>query len=160
VCVTVSVSLSICLSSTPEETKVRIGSTSSTAFGTLWPSRELNQSVMKRKYGLKMIILDVASVNFHRPDFGDSKHLWNFGKLLPDYTAQHPRRQSSSYSPPWEPEISPEIRSVSGYSISKQKTECSQRQDFILVLIQGFALKLNERKLVCLSSTLSPPYKS
>jgi hypothetical protein len=29
------------------------------------------------------------------------------GKLLSDYTAQHPRRQSSSYSPSKEPEISP-----------------------------------------------------
>jgi hypothetical protein len=26
---------------------------------------------------------------------------------LPDYTAQQPRRQSSSYSWPWEPELSP-----------------------------------------------------
>jgi hypothetical protein len=26
-----------------------------------------------------------------------SKHLWNTSKLLPDYTAQHPRRQSFSY---------------------------------------------------------------
>jgi hypothetical protein len=34
------------------------------------------------------------------------KHLWNVGKLLPDYTAQHPRRQPSSYSPPWKPQIS------------------------------------------------------
>jgi hypothetical protein len=25
------------------------------------------------------------------------KHLWNVGKLLPDYTAQHPRRQLSSF---------------------------------------------------------------
>jgi hypothetical protein len=25
-----------------------------------------------------------------------SKHLWNNGQFLPDYTAQHPRRQSSS----------------------------------------------------------------
>jgi hypothetical protein len=33
---------------------------------------------------------------FHRPDDGGSKHLWNVGKLLPDYTAQHPRRQLSS----------------------------------------------------------------
>jgi hypothetical protein len=31
-----------------------------------------------------------------------SKHPWNVGKLLPDYTVQHPRRQPSSYSPPWE----------------------------------------------------------
>jgi hypothetical protein len=33
-------------------------------------------------------------------------HLWNVGILLPDYTAQQPRRQSSSHSPPWEPEVS------------------------------------------------------
>jgi hypothetical protein len=44
-----------------------------------------------------------------RPDDGGSKHIWSVGKLLPDYTAQHPRRQSSSYSPPWEPEISPTL---------------------------------------------------
>jgi hypothetical protein len=31
-----------------------------------------------------------------RPDNGGSKHLWNVGKLLPDYTTQHSRRQSSS----------------------------------------------------------------
>jgi hypothetical protein len=37
---------------------------------------------------------------------GGSKHIWNVGKLLPDYTEQQPRRQPSSYSPPWEPEIS------------------------------------------------------
>jgi hypothetical protein len=34
------------------------------------------------------------------PDDGNSKHPWNVGKLLPDYTAQQPRRQPSSYSPP------------------------------------------------------------
>jgi hypothetical protein len=28
----------------------------------------------------------------HRPDDGGSKHLWNVGKLLPDYTSQVPRR--------------------------------------------------------------------
>jgi hypothetical protein len=27
-----------------------------------------------------------------RPDDRDSKHLWNVGKFLSDYTAQHPRR--------------------------------------------------------------------
>jgi hypothetical protein len=31
-----------------------------------------------------------------RPDDGGSKHLWNVGKLLPDYTAQHPRRHTRS----------------------------------------------------------------
>jgi hypothetical protein len=29
-------------------------------------------------------------------DDGAKKHLWNVGKLLPDYTAQQPRRQPSS----------------------------------------------------------------
>jgi hypothetical protein len=38
-----------------------------------------------------------------RPDDWGSRHLWNVVKLLPDYTAQHPRRQSSSFSPPWNP---------------------------------------------------------
>jgi hypothetical protein len=41
----------------------------------------------------------------HRPDDGGSKYLWNVGKLLPDYTPLQPRRQPSSYSPPWESEI-------------------------------------------------------
>jgi hypothetical protein len=42
----------------------------------------------------------------HRPDDGGSKHLWNVCKIVPYYTAQQPRRQLSSSSPPWEPEIS------------------------------------------------------
>jgi hypothetical protein len=29
-------------------------------------------------------------------DDGGSKHLWNVGKILPDYMAQQPRRQPSS----------------------------------------------------------------
>jgi hypothetical protein len=33
----------------------------------------------------------------HRPDDGGSKHLWNVGKLLPDYTVLQPKRQQSSY---------------------------------------------------------------
>jgi hypothetical protein len=35
-----------------------------------------------------------------RPDDGGRKHLRNVGKLIPDYTAQYPRKQSYSYSPP------------------------------------------------------------
>jgi hypothetical protein len=31
------------------------------------------------------------------PDDGGSKDLWNVGKILPDYMAQQPRRQPSSY---------------------------------------------------------------
>jgi hypothetical protein len=41
----------------------------------------------------------------HHPDEG-STHFWNVGQFLLEYTAQHPRRLSSSFSPPWEPEIS------------------------------------------------------
>jgi hypothetical protein len=40
----------------------------------------------------KYITLKITG--WDHPDDGGSKHL--FGKLLPDYTAQHPRRQSSS----------------------------------------------------------------
>jgi hypothetical protein len=38
-----------------------------------------------------------ASRLTHRPDDGGSKQLRNVGKLLPDYTAQQPRRQPSSF---------------------------------------------------------------
>jgi hypothetical protein len=38
-------------------------------------------------------------------DDGGSKHLWIVCKILPDYMAQQPRRQPSSYSPPPEPQI-------------------------------------------------------
>jgi hypothetical protein len=42
----------------------------------------------------------------HRPDDGGSTYLWNVGRQL-FYTAVHPRRQIwTSYSPPWELEIS------------------------------------------------------
>jgi hypothetical protein len=41
------------------------------------------------------------------PDDGGSKHLWNVSQFPPGYLAQHHRRQSSSYSPPWEREILP-----------------------------------------------------
>jgi hypothetical protein len=43
------------------------------------------------------------------PHDGGRKHLSNTGKLQLDYTVQHPRTQSSSYSPQWGPEISPNI---------------------------------------------------
>jgi hypothetical protein len=52
----------------------------------------------------------------YRTDDDGSKHLWNVGPFLPDHTTQHPRRQSSSYSPPWEPEVSPEPWSSSSSS--------------------------------------------
>jgi hypothetical protein len=39
-------------------------------------------------------------------DDGGSTHHYIVGLLLRDYMALYPRRLSSSYSPPWEPEIS------------------------------------------------------
>jgi hypothetical protein len=39
-------------------------------------------------------------------DYGGSRHHWDVSQYLPDYTAQHPRRQLSSHSPSWVPEIS------------------------------------------------------
>jgi hypothetical protein len=43
----------------------------------------------------------------HRPDDVGSNRLLNVDQFLPDYTAQHPTRQSSSFSSPQEAEISP-----------------------------------------------------
>lgn len=40
------------------------------------------------------------------PDVRGSKHFCNVAELLSDYTPEHPRRHSSSFMPPWEPEIS------------------------------------------------------
>jgi hypothetical protein len=42
----------------------------------------------------------------HHPEDESSQHFWNVSKFLPDYNAQQPRRQPSSYSLPWESEIS------------------------------------------------------
>jgi hypothetical protein len=45
---------------------------------------------------MKMVVFWVVapcSLVMNRPDVGGSKHLWNVGKLLPDYRAQQPRRQ-------------------------------------------------------------------
>jgi hypothetical protein len=50
------------------------------------------------------VLWDVAACSQgDRLDDGSSKLLWNIGKYLPDYTAQHPRRQPSSYSSLREP---------------------------------------------------------
>jgi hypothetical protein len=49
----------------------------------------------------------------HPSDNEGSKHLWNVGKLIPVYTKLQPRRQPSSYSPPWERKISPNINQIS-----------------------------------------------
>jgi hypothetical protein len=46
---------------------------------------------------------------------GGSKHLWNVGKLLPDYTTGKPRRRTSSLKPSWEPEVPQEWDCVLHY---------------------------------------------
>jgi hypothetical protein len=40
-------------------------------------------------------IMRVMRTNTRRPDDSGSKRLWHVGQFLPDYTADHPRRQSS-----------------------------------------------------------------
>jgi hypothetical protein len=52
-----------------------------------------------------------------------STYLWNVGKLLPDYTALETRRQPSSYSPPWEPEIQRESKSLLEWIFAAVRTE-------------------------------------
>jgi hypothetical protein len=60
-----------------------------------------------KKTILNFILAAMRTWNLtHRPDDGGSTHLWNVGQQL-FYTAVHPRRQFwTSYSPPWELEIS------------------------------------------------------
>jgi hypothetical protein len=50
-------------------------------------------------------ILAASIITTRHPDDGGNKHLHNVSKLLPDYTVQPPRKQPSSYSPPWELKI-------------------------------------------------------
>jgi hypothetical protein len=61
----------------------------------------------------------------HQGDDVDSKHLWNVGKLLPDFMAQESRRQPSSYTPPWEPESS---RVTSPVCVLPMLTRCPCKQ--------------------------------
>jgi hypothetical protein len=53
-------------------------------------------TVKQRKFILTISLMMEAST---------SETLVNFYQTTPDYTAQQPRRQPSSYSPPWEPQI-------------------------------------------------------
>jgi hypothetical protein len=55
----------------------------------------------------KRVKLSWRWLSSDRPNDGGSKHLWNVGQFIQDYTAQHPRRQPASYSSMCEPEISP-----------------------------------------------------
>jgi hypothetical protein len=46
-------------------------------------------------------LLPISLEKYH-PDDGGSKHLWNFGKFLPEYIWQHSRRLWSRQCLPWE----------------------------------------------------------
>jgi hypothetical protein len=57
-------------------------------------------------------VLAASIVRTRGPDDGGNKNLWNVGKLVPDYKARQPSRRPSSYSSPWEPQISQSLVST------------------------------------------------
>jgi hypothetical protein len=68
----------------------------------------------------------------HHPPFTPGNpslhwHVLNVGKLLPDYTVLQPRRQQSSYSPPWEPQILLMFSTVRQWPLSYQRNRRSRR---------------------------------
>jgi hypothetical protein len=66
-----------------------------------------NQELVQRNFDSRVVIISSAHII---PDDGGSTHLWNVGRQL-FYTAVHPRRQLwTSYSPPWELEISQKLK--------------------------------------------------
>jgi hypothetical protein len=65
-----------------------------------------------------------------RPDDGSSKVLWNVGKFLPDYTALQPRRQPSSYQPPWEPQV---LLTINIFAITSFSTRTLHKQSYFLI---------------------------
>jgi hypothetical protein len=63
---------------------------------------------------------------------GGSNHSWNASKLLPDYTAQKLTRQPSSYSPPWEHQITEYVQ-ISLNTLKNRNIETSvTTEDFVL----------------------------
>jgi hypothetical protein len=50
----------------------------------------------RKLFGLVTLLGKEMQVIGHCLDVEGSKHIWNVGKLLPDYIAQQPRRQPSS----------------------------------------------------------------
>jgi hypothetical protein len=56
----------------------------------------------------------------HHPDDGSSKDIWNFGKLRPVYTVLQSRRQPSSYSLSWGPQILLSLRYVSFFNVERK----------------------------------------
>jgi hypothetical protein len=57
-------------------------------------------SLIEITYISEGLAASIIRVRTHPSDDGGSKHLSNVSKLVPYYMAQHPRRQSFSYSLP------------------------------------------------------------
>jgi hypothetical protein len=62
---------------------------------TLW-------DVMPCSLKVDWSFISAYCLHHQHPDDGGSSNLWNVGLLQRDYTALHPRRLSSSYSPQWD----------------------------------------------------------
>jgi hypothetical protein len=54
---------------------------------------------------------------------GCIKYIWNVHQFLWDHMAQHPNRQLSSYSPPWEPEKPLHVSRLHTDAMRKQNTQ-------------------------------------
>jgi hypothetical protein len=87
-----------CLSRPPEQHNTKLDFRFSQRRVWRWLSFGMFNRVVWYKF---IDILDVLAASIIRamnsPDDGGSKHLWDVGKLIPDHTAQHPRRESSSW---------------------------------------------------------------
>jgi hypothetical protein len=64
----------------------------------------------------------------YRPIDRGIKHIRNISKRLLAYTALQPRRQSSSYSPPWEPEILQQLNSFLRFCRWQNQVFCAQSE--------------------------------
>jgi hypothetical protein len=83
----------------------RVGATQHAKMTVLWDAAPYSLAEIDRCFtGAYCLHHQDDTRKFpYRPGDGGSKHFWNIGQFLRGYTAQHPRRHSSSRSPPWEP---------------------------------------------------------
>jgi hypothetical protein len=58
------------------------------------------------------------------PASGRCETIWNVGTTLPNYTVLQPRRQPSSYSPPWKPQI---LHTISIFRVEVTTDEIKKR---------------------------------
>jgi hypothetical protein len=85
------------------------------------------------------IVIIILHTAVYIPDDGGSTHLWNVSRQS-IYTAVQPRRQLwTSYSPPWELEISHRYivvtRSLSMYEQYKQTTQLTKLTTNIILML-------------------------